>query len=116
MASPKYVCPKQKKDQSSNARQSKIYFTSKEKNRVAAGSNYRYHFTAADSAGKNFSYAVKNLPSWLQYDSIKHLLTGKTVKAGQYPVHLVAFNAGIYIVKVYSTDFKMTYTFKIVKL
>jgi len=113
---PEIRMPQTKKDQSSNARQSKIYFTSKEKNRVAAGSNYRYHFTAADSAGKNFSYAVKNLPSWLQYDSVKHLLTGKTVKAGQYPVHLVAFNAGIYIVKVYSTDFKMTYTFKIVKL
>lgn len=63
------------------------------KNRVAVSSNYRFQFNTADSARKSIFYNIRNLPSWLKYDSVKQLLYGIAVRTRQYPVHLVAFNA-----------------------
>jgi acyl-CoA thioesterase I len=71
---------------------SKLFFISKEKNRVSIDSVYRYQLSALDSSGKPFSYAVKSLPPWLHFNRESHTLSGKPVKPGQYPLHIIAFN------------------------
>ncbi len=53
---------------------------------------YYYQFAAFDSSGNQLSYSVENLPGWLMYDQSNHSISGKTSKAGQYPVHLVVSN------------------------
>jgi hypothetical protein len=68
--------------------QIKPYFTSRENSRVSLGSNYKYQFAAKDSAGRNLVFVVKTKPAWLQFNAGNHMLSGKTVGAGQFPVHL----------------------------
>jgi lysophospholipase L1-like esterase len=72
---------------------SKLLFTSKEKTRVSADSIYRYQFSAIDSSNKPFSFSIKSLPSWLHYNAATQSVFGKPIKPGQYPIHLIAFNA-----------------------
>ncbi|MEP7142377.1 MAG: GDSL-type esterase/lipase family protein [Ferruginibacter sp.] len=71
---------------------SKLFFTSKEKSRVSIDSIYRYRLSAFDSSGNPVSYTVKSLPSWLHYDATTHFISGKPLKPGQYPVHIIASN------------------------
>lgn len=71
---------------------SKIVFTSAENNRVEKGASYYYQFNAMDSTSGNIRYAVKSLPGWLTFNTADHSISGKAVKTGQYPIHLLATN------------------------
>lgn len=67
----------------------RVSFTSVPVKRVAVGTKYDYNFSTIDSAGNSISYSCK-IPSWLKFDKTKSLLTGKPIKAGQYPVAISA--------------------------
>ena len=73
------------------AEQQKVFFSSKEITRVFTNKLYSYHFNAKDSAGRQITYFVENLPSWLSYNVTTKTISGTTKKAGQYPVHLFAY-------------------------
>lgn len=72
------------------AQQKRLAFISTDINRVQKSALYNYHFAAKDSAGNTISYAVNKLPSWLSYNAATQTLSGKTIKAGQYLVQLIA--------------------------
>jgi len=61
-------------------------------NRVQLNGMYHYQLMATDSAGLPLLFSVKTLPGWLRYDSISHTISGKAVKAGQFPVHIEVSN------------------------
>ncbi len=78
-----------------NAAQSqtgKVYFTTKETTRIALNKTYYYHFNALDSDGNAISYSVKKLPSWMNYNDNTYSIFGKTAKAGQFPVEIMAYH------------------------
>lgn len=68
-----------------------IYFTSKEISRIAVNANYFYQPKAFDSANNTINYSVNNLPSWLSWNATTQSISGKTNKAGQYPVDIIAY-------------------------
>jgi hypothetical protein len=67
-------------------------FTSKENSRVPVHSLYHYHFTTMDSSARPVIFSLKELPAWLTYNAADHSISGKSVKPGQYPIHLTATN------------------------
>lgn len=71
---------------------SKPIFISAEKNRVGVNTAYNYHVQAKDSLGKQITYSVTKLPTWLKFDAATASITGKTDKAGQYAVQIEASN------------------------
>lgn len=68
----------------------KVYFTSREITRVAINTNYYYQLKAQDSVGNKISYSVNKLPSWLKYNVNGHSIFGKGLKAGQFPIDIIA--------------------------
>ncbi len=71
---------------------SKPFFVSLAEHRTGINTVYSYQLTAGDSAALPLSFFVKKIPGWLSYDSVKKIITGKAVKAGQYPVQLLVTN------------------------
>ncbi|MEO8711097.1 MAG: GDSL-type esterase/lipase family protein [Parafilimonas sp.] len=69
----------------------KVFFTSKEITRVDVNANYEYHFNAKDSDNNPVSYSLNNLPQWLSWNADAQGISGKTKKAGQYPVDIIAY-------------------------
>ncbi|CAN5190994.1 hypothetical protein BH11BAC6_BH11BAC6_14710 [soil metagenome] len=72
------------------AQPGKIDFTTKEKTRAAVNENYYYRFKAKNSANDPITYTVKKNPEWLSYNEGSQSFSGKTTKAGQYLVQLLA--------------------------
>lgn len=70
--------------------QKKPQFKLPETNRVHFGRTWRYEISATDSAGRKLSYRVKSKPAWLIFNARQNLLAGKSIRAGQFPVHLQA--------------------------
>jgi acyl-CoA thioesterase-1 len=68
----------------------KLKFTSAENNRVSIDSAYRYHITVKGNSTTAADIAVPTLPAWLHFDAEKGVLYGKPLKAGQYPVDIIA--------------------------
>jgi len=73
------------------AQSDKVLFTSKESTRIAVNTNYYYEFNAKDSNNNQINYAVKNLPAWLRWNAGTQIISGKSTKAGQYPVDILAY-------------------------
>ena len=68
----------------------KLKFTSTEINRVSIDSPYTYTFSVSVDDPVTFSV---NLPSWLTYNVENNSISGNSVQAGQYPVHISASTA-----------------------
>jgi putative Ig domain-containing protein len=68
-----------------------IFFTSKEISRVGVNANYYYQPKAFDSANNPINYSVNNLPTWLSWNAGTQSISGKTNKAAQYPVDIIAY-------------------------
>lgn len=75
--------------QQANA-QVKPVFTTRDKSRVSIDSMYNYRFEAIDSAGRKINYVAGALPAWLRFNKSYQTISGKPLKAGQYPIHLRA--------------------------
>jgi lysophospholipase L1-like esterase len=73
------------------AQNSKVFFSSKEITRVPINSNYYYQCKAKDSNSNQVNYAVRNLPAWLSWNEGEQSLSGKTSKAGQYAIDIIAY-------------------------
>ncbi len=73
------------------SRHSTLSFTSKEISRVDVNANYSYQPKAFDSANNAINYSVNNLPAWLSWNAGTQSISGKAIKAGQYPVDIVAY-------------------------
>ena len=71
---------------------SKPFFISLAEHRVKLNAEYTYYMMAGDSAARPLSFSVKMIPGWLRYDPVKKIISGKAVKAGQYPVQLSVTN------------------------
>jgi len=67
-------------------------FISKEISRVGIGTDYHYTVQAMDSSGNPLLFSVKQLPAWLSYNEADHTISGKPLKAGQYPVQIQVSN------------------------
>ncbi len=74
-----------------HAQNSEVFFVSKEITRVAIGGNFYYHPAAKDSDNNSITYSLKNLPKWLRWNADTQSISGKTEKAGQYPVDIIAY-------------------------
>ena len=72
-----------------------VYFTTKENNRVHVDSVYQYQCAAFDSSGNTLSFSADGLPAWLTFNATSRTLTGKPLKAGQYPVTLAVSNGKV---------------------
>jgi len=67
-------------------------FTSTEINRIRVNEHYQYKIMATDSTSAVLSYDYKPLPLWLKFDPVKKTLSGRPVKAAQYPIELLVAN------------------------
>ncbi len=74
-----------------HAQRDSVYFISKEVSRVEINSTYYYQPKAFDSADNLIAYSVKNLPTWLSWNAGIRSISGKAIKAGQYPLDITAF-------------------------
>jgi len=68
-----------------------LNFASKEINRVAVYTNYYYRPEAFDSANNSIQYSAISLPGWLRWNAGTQSISGKSTKAGQYPVDIIAY-------------------------
>ena len=70
---------------------STLNFTSKEITRIDLNANYYCHFNATDSNSNPINYSAKNLPQWLSWNAGTQSISGKAIKAGQYPADIIAY-------------------------
>jgi acyl-CoA thioesterase I len=66
----------------------KPVFSTTAVSRIALNEVYHYQFTADDPAGLPLLVSVSDLPGWLAFDPVTNTVSGKAIKAGQYPVHI----------------------------
>jgi acyl-CoA thioesterase-1 len=71
----------------------KLEFTSAEKNRVAVDSVYNYQVGVKSNTANAIHISIANLPFWLNFDAEKNTFSGKPLKAGQYPIDIIASDA-----------------------
>src|ERR1700684_319959 len=75
-----------------SAQKDSLFFISKEDTRVAVNADYSYQPKAFDSANNSISYSINDLASWLRWNAGTQSISGKTNKAGQYPINIIAYS------------------------